>query len=1696
MGDVDGCGGGGATRRSGTDFGVDFGEGVGVGFRRYRRASTLESAASTSTSTHSARSSSRGRGRGAAAAARRPTLRELSLRGVSVPSSWPTKHAPLRDALLRLLADERVAGHRCRVDQLVGPLNDLARCGDDVDSVGRAFGRDGGEGEGGEEAVVAAIAAAVVDEDLVDKAFGRCRLDFCVPYADLDVAEGGDGVLFGFGRASSSRGRRRGRAWRGGSGDGGSRTGGSGKAATGGATAEEKGEGEGSAHEAEAIPTFGCFGSDIDGYLSSDLPPPGDGPGGRGGGVGHPLDDWDDIRDVVHVPVEVRARLRDYLRERRRRRDRHEERRRARRRRDGGRRKGRRRKRGRERERDGGEREGGRAPPPPPAAVEPSSSPLRSAEANPTPALPPRTVDGGDVPAGPPRPSSPSPPMPPVPPLVPEDEGDSKNATQSDDRSNPLDGSRKSQDDENDGVDTSNSNRSATFESWFDRGGPKGSWFDDPQEEEEGGRSDDDLGEHGVDRPDRDRRGGDGEDEDDFDEDEREDAFPDAFESELLSAARVVGPPPRSLRSSAAATPKKFQPHKFDHRPLLFSVRNDGEDDDDGASEPDDDDGASEDDVELDGVEVPRRWRRRDSDDDGGSRPYGDEGPDAADLSRRRRRRRGSGSPAARSEVEAGPGEADERGAECEGGGTMISDDPKAEPFRRKGSSDSIFSVSEADVSAVEAAIGAEFPERWSSCAPTVGGGGTGEGAAADPRRTPRRDDGPRGADGRASDGGSSATRGPEASAAAGLGEGNERGSDAEDGGSSASEGISVPSEAGLGEAGERGLDAEDGGDPSDDRAEAEPLGWEGSADDSEGAPGSSGCEGRSAVRSAEEAEAALGTAGEQGAENEEGGEISDGPAEAELFGRDGSVDDSDGASVASGSGDVSAVRSMEAEAGLVASDGQGAENGDGDEIPDDPAEAEPFGRNGSVVGSEEASGSSVSEDVSEVRSMEAEVGLNTADERGADAKEGNDAIESGRDGSVDDSDSASVPSSSEDVPAVRSMEAEAGINTADDRGADTEDGGGISDAQKAEPFGCEGSADGLERASAPSSFEVAPAVRSPETEAGLAEVDAREALESSVPAPRSLAQATATSEESVTRRPAEESDAPRSPASESAPKAVPPLASTLDGHDGRPRPSADGREILRRNKPKANLLSREISALSLGVDRMYGECPSPHEDENSGEPLENVDRFQFFTKMSGVDLALSGSERQLLEVEHQGVTSLDAEEKKGCDDDEASEASSTGPRRPILKSILSELSLGVDGMYGDETGVNGEPLHLGEESSLLSGPATQRKEELGTGAFGSELTSNLALRGVAKDMFNCGNVFIVKTKMGTNQMGIPAANDSAMVPAKDLLQDNGRRQLSQRQGRINEAISSSLVSDLSLGGAEKVLMQVERADSFSSSNGGSGSVSSDSGSERGSEVSSSSDDSDSLPPPSREMLIFNRRDSRSTIVSTLSSGGVSLLIGKDMDANKGQGIKLIRSKELSGEKEARTCGVIKQQGQPTAQPVSESTDAGGGADGHFANERSSRFALLQTRFGGLWNKRSSSSKAEVAPGKEEEPPPPTCGQSIKKEVDGATYFRRGKRKANKSQFLEALARYNLALVRQREELGENHLACGTTLHEIGVCWMMLGDRQPALTAFEEALYIRQQELGDGAMEVVETTNKIWTILVEEREKNDASCDQ
>ena len=169
-----------------------------------------------------------------------------------------------------------------------------------------------------------------------------------------------------------------------------------------------------------------------------------------------------------------------------------------------------------------------------------------------------------------------------------------------------------------------------------------------------------------------------------------------------------------------------------------------------------------------------------------------------------------------------------------------------------------------------------------------------------------------------------------------------------------------------------------------------------------------------------------------------------------------------------------------------------------------------------------------------------------------------------------------------------------------------------------------------------------------------------------------------------------------------------------------------------------------------------------------------------------------------------------------------------------------------------------------------------------------------------------------------------------------------------------------------------------------------------------------------------------------------------------------------------------------KSQWKPLSEPVSKRLSE---QEQETTSNEVSEAGADTGGIGGLWNKFTSklSGGTEVSAAS-------TISLEPRK-IDGSKYFRRGKRRAEKCQFLEAVALFNFALVRQREDLGKNHIDCGRTLNEIGLCWMMLGERYPAMSAFEEALYIMQKNLGDGAEEVAEVTNNIWMVLHEQREE-------
>jgi len=100
----------------------------------------------------------------------------------------------------------------------------------------------------------------------------------------------------------------------------------------------------------------------------------------------------------------------------------------------------------------------------------------------------------------------------------------------------------------------------------------------------------------------------------------------------------------------------------------------------------------------------------------------------------------------------------------------------------------------------------------------------------------------------------------------------------------------------------------------------------------------------------------------------------------------------------------------------------------------------------------------------------------------------------------------------------------------------------------------------------------------------------------------------------------------------------------------------------------------------------------------------------------------------------------------------------------------------------------------------------------------------------------------------------------------------------------------------------------------------------------------------------------------------------------------------------------------------------------------------------------------------------------------------------KGHAKAAEGKHGSAVTWYNQALVLQRARLGEDSPEAGHTLHSIGISLMELGveeDEYAALSALEEALYIRQKTHGDGSKEAAETMSVLWQILRRVREREE-----
>ena len=110
--------------------------------------------------------------------------------------------------------------------------------------------------------------------------------------------------------------------------------------------------------------------------------------------------------------------------------------------------------------------------------------------------------------------------------------------------------------------------------------------------------------------------------------------------------------------------------------------------------------------------------------------------------------------------------------------------------------------------------------------------------------------------------------------------------------------------------------------------------------------------------------------------------------------------------------------------------------------------------------------------------------------------------------------------------------------------------------------------------------------------------------------------------------------------------------------------------------------------------------------------------------------------------------------------------------------------------------------------------------------------------------------------------------------------------------------------------------------------------------------------------------------------------------------------------------------------------------------------------------------------------------------QSVKSEAASYVLYALAKHQlTEENNPTEALALYNRCLIMQREALGKDHVMVARTLHDIGLCLTALDQSFPALTALEEALWIRQQRLGPGDPAVAETTTALWKLLSHERHR-------
>jgi len=99
---------------------------------------------------------------------------------------------------------------------------------------------------------------------------------------------------------------------------------------------------------------------------------------------------------------------------------------------------------------------------------------------------------------------------------------------------------------------------------------------------------------------------------------------------------------------------------------------------------------------------------------------------------------------------------------------------------------------------------------------------------------------------------------------------------------------------------------------------------------------------------------------------------------------------------------------------------------------------------------------------------------------------------------------------------------------------------------------------------------------------------------------------------------------------------------------------------------------------------------------------------------------------------------------------------------------------------------------------------------------------------------------------------------------------------------------------------------------------------------------------------------------------------------------------------------------------------------------------------------------------------------------------------RRGKMMLRSGQYGDALAYFQQALPLQRDIFGTRHKLVAATLNNMGVTYKYLARQRPqqrelyerlALSSFEEALSILQQEFGPNDKVTAKTLNNLWELM-------------